>query len=64
MTQFPHDQFAKEYFQELLSPLGQVKTGQNVTSEVREIDVLFQPNSVNSEYAQNLGMYIASLNEI
>jgi hypothetical protein len=47
MTKFPHDQFAKEYFQELLSPLGKVDTGQNVNAEVREIDVLFQPTSVN-----------------
>jgi hypothetical protein len=56
MTKFPHDQFAKEYFQELLSPLGKVDTGQNVNAEVREIDVLFQPTSVNPEYVQTLGL--------
>jgi hypothetical protein len=56
MTKFPHDQFAKEYLQELLLPLGQVETSKDVTAEVREIDVFFQPTSVNSEYAQTLGL--------
>ncbi|MGL5059867.1 MAG: flagellar assembly protein H [Microcoleus sp.] len=56
MTKFPHDQFAKEYLQELLSPLGKVDTGKNLTAEVREIDVLFQPTSANPEYVQTLGL--------
>jgi hypothetical protein len=53
MTKFPHDQFAKEYLQELLSPLGEVETSKDVTAEVREIDVWFQPTSVDdSEYSE------------
>jgi hypothetical protein len=57
MTKFPHDQFAKEYLQELLSPLGEVETSKNVTAEVREIDVWFQPTSVDEgEYVQSLGL--------
>ncbi|MEG3842661.1 flagellar assembly protein H [Microcoleus sp. herbarium14] len=57
MTKFPHDQFAKEYLQELLSPLGKVETSKNVTAEVREIDVWFQPTSVDAgEYVQSLGL--------
>ena len=57
MTKFPHDQFAKEYLQELLSPLGEVETSKDVTAEVREIDVWFQPNSVDdTEYVQSLGL--------
>ncbi|MGB7894019.1 MAG: flagellar assembly protein H [Microcoleus sp.] len=56
MTKFPHDQFAKEYLQELLSPLGEVETSKNVTAEVREIDVWFQPNSFDGEYVQSLGL--------
>ncbi|OCR01839.1 flagellar assembly protein H [Oscillatoriales cyanobacterium USR001] len=56
MTKFPHDQFAKEYLQKLLSPLGEVETSKDVTAEVREIDVFFQPTSVNSEYIQSLGL--------
>lgn len=57
MTKFPHDQFAKEYLQELLSPLGKVETSKNVTAEVREIDVWFQPTSVDAgEYVHSLGL--------
>lgn len=56
MTKFPHDQFAKEYLQELLSPLGEVETSKNVTAEVREIDVWFQPTSFEGEYVQSLGL--------
>ena len=57
MTKFPHDQFAKEYLQELLSPLGEVETSKDVTAEVREIDVWFQPTSVDAgEYVQSLGL--------
>ncbi len=56
MTKFPHDQFAKEYLQELLSPLGEVETSKDVTAEVREIDVWFQPTSFEEEYVQSLGL--------
>lgn len=56
MTKFPHDQFAKEYLQELLSPLGEVETSKDVTAEVREIDVWFQPTSFEGEYVQSLGL--------
>ncbi len=41
MTRFIHDRFAKEYLEELLSPMGTVNVGRDVTSEVREIDVYF-----------------------
>ena len=56
MTKFPHDQFAKEYLQELLSPLGEVETSKDVTAEVREIDIWFQPTSFEGEYIQSLGL--------
>lgn len=52
MTRQPHDQFAKEYLQELLSPLGKVDISKDVTSEVREIDVWFEPYTGNNN--QNL----------
>jgi len=45
MTRFPHDEFAKGCFESLLSPLGIVQTSLKIGSEVREIDVYFQPNS-------------------
>jgi len=57
MTKFPHEQFAKEYLQELLSPLGEVETSKDVTAEVREIDIWFQPTSVDAgEYIESLGL--------
>ncbi|MCU0540571.1 MAG: flagellar assembly protein H [Oscillatoriaceae cyanobacterium Prado104] len=56
MTQFPHDQFAKEFLSELLSPLGTVEKAKDVPAQVREIDVFFQPNAANSEYVKTLGL--------
>ncbi|MGM3306449.1 hypothetical protein ACSQ6I_10770 [Anabaena sp. WFMT] len=51
MTRQPHDQLAQEYLEELLTPLGDVKTSKDVKSEVQEIDVWFVPTktSENSE---------------
>ena len=43
MTRFPHDQFAKDYLEELLKPLGEVQAPRRVAGEVREIDVWFAP---------------------
>ncbi|WP_310421856.1 DUF4351 domain-containing protein [Chamaesiphon sp. VAR_48_metabat_135_sub] len=45
MTQFPHDQFAKNLLESLLAPGGQVTTALTIDSEVREIDVYFNPNN-------------------
>src|SRR5689334_7518405 len=43
MTRFIHDQFSKDYLEELLKPFGQVQAPSRVATEVREIDVLFTP---------------------
>lgn len=43
MTRQSHDQFAKEYLEELLTPLGTIKKSEKVKSEVQEIDVWFEP---------------------
>ena len=43
MTQFPHDQFAKNLLEALLITGGQVTTALTIDSEVREIDVYFLP---------------------
>ena len=56
MTRFIHDRFAKEYLEEMLSPIGTVNVSRNVTSEVREIDVYFTPGTPIPEYTQNLGL--------
>jgi hypothetical protein len=56
MTRQPHDQFAKEYLQELLTPLGQVEISKDVSSEVREIDLWFEPNPNNNPDRVELGL--------
>jgi hypothetical protein len=43
MTRFIHDQFAKDYLEELLSPYGQVQAPRRVSGEARQIDVWFSP---------------------
>jgi hypothetical protein len=43
MTREAHDQFAKEYLEELLKPLGQVNISKDVKSEVREIAQVLNP---------------------
>lgn len=45
MTQFPHDQFAKNLLEALLGAGGQVTTALTIDSEVREIDVYFNPTN-------------------
>ncbi|MEG4808328.1 flagellar assembly protein H [Microcoleus sp. F8-D3] len=56
MTRFIHDLFAKEFLEELLSPIGTVNIGRDVTSEVREIDVYFTPSTAIPEYSETLGL--------
>jgi hypothetical protein len=41
MSQFPHDQFAKDLLENLLTYFGKVETDRKIGSEVREIDVCF-----------------------
>ncbi|MCC2692873.1 hypothetical protein [Nodularia sp. LEGE 04288] len=43
MSTKPHDQFAKQFLEELLAPLGEVRTNQEVRDETRFVDVLFTP---------------------
>ncbi|WP_414530631.1 hypothetical protein [Nodularia chucula] len=62
MTRKPHDQFAKQFLEELLSPLGKVEPNKEVIHEARQVDVLFSP--APTAQAQNLGLLgkIALLN--
>lgn len=55
MTQFPHDQFAKDLLESLLSPFGSVQTAKTIDSQVREIDVYFSPNPATPP-SPNLGL--------
>ncbi|MDF5719531.1 MAG: hypothetical protein PUP91_03360 [Rhizonema sp. PD37] len=56
MTRFPYDRFAKDYLQELLSPLGSVETSKDIAGEVREIDVYFVPSPESQIDKQVLGL--------
>jgi hypothetical protein len=56
MTRFIHDQFAKDCLEELLTPYGQVKPAQKVSSETREIDLMFIPNTPLATLSQDLGL--------
>ncbi|MCL1472626.1 hypothetical protein [Argonema antarcticum] len=57
MTRFIHDQFAKDYLEQLLSPYGEVQAPRRVSVEMRQIDVWFSPNSQQSTAAsESLGL--------
>ncbi|MBD2138257.1 hypothetical protein H6F32_11795 [Anabaena sp. FACHB-1237] len=56
MTRFIHDQFAKQYLTELLTPYGEVDMSKDITSEVRQIDVLFTPVSASPNNIETLGL--------
>lgn len=58
MNRQPHDQFAKQYLEELLSPFGIVEISREVVDETRQIDVFFSPNpdtNANRDYLGILG---------
>ncbi|WP_260446951.1 hypothetical protein, partial [Nostoc sp. 2RC] len=56
MTRFIHDKFAKDYLEELLKDYGEVKASEEVSGEIKEIDVLFTPNKQQSSNLQVLGL--------
>jgi len=56
MTRTPHDNFAKDFLEELLSPLGKVEISREVTDEARQIDVLFSPSSTPTFPPESIGL--------
>jgi hypothetical protein len=56
MTRVIHDQFAKQYLTELLISYGQIEMSTDITSEVRQIDVLFTPASPFPDGIESLGL--------
>ncbi|MBC6435515.1 DUF4351 domain-containing protein [Nostoc sp. HG1] len=56
MTRFVHDEFAKDYLEELLKPYGEVKSSQKVSGEIKEIDVLFTPSVQQTSNLELLGL--------
>jgi Domain of unknown function (DUF4351) len=43
MSQFPHDDFAKDFLNSLLSPFGSIQSSYKISGEVRYVDIYFQP---------------------
>ncbi len=56
MTRQPHDQFAKEYLEELLKPLGKVERSKEISVEVRQIDIWFIPEENRAVETSGLGI--------
>ncbi|NCQ87259.1 MAG: hypothetical protein GPJ00_23930, partial [Microcystis aeruginosa W13-18] len=54
MTRFIWDKFSKDFLETLLSPYGTVVVSKEVTSEIKEIDVYFNPNT--AEIPSQLGL--------
>lgn len=55
MTRTPHDQFAKSYWEELLSRVGKVEPNRPIKAEAKYADIWFVPGSA-SENRQILGL--------
>ncbi|NEQ37513.1 MAG: hypothetical protein F6K40_15040 [Okeania sp. SIO3I5] len=56
MTIFPHDQFAKQHLEELLSSIGEVKAPREVRGEIRQTDVCFSPQPQLQGNLEELGL--------
>ena len=56
MTQFPHDNFVKDYLPSLLKNYGTATPGQQIAPEVKEVDVFFVPNKQVPTTSETLGL--------
>ena len=56
MSKNPFDQFAKQFFEAFLSPLGEVRTNFEVPGEPRFIDIWFSPSHPPSVITEDLGL--------
>lgn len=56
MTRTPYDQYAKQYLEGLLQPLGTPKVSREVAAEVRQVDVWFVPNEITITDHEVLGI--------
>ncbi|NEQ36926.1 MAG: flagellar assembly protein H [Okeania sp. SIO3I5] len=56
MTRFIHDQFAKDYLEELLSPFGECQAPLEIRSEIRQVDVFFTPKTSSQNAPEVLGL--------
>ena len=62
MSQFPHDDFVKEYLPELIKDYGTVSSGKKIASQTKEIDVFFQPHNKAINDSNQLGFLRNLLN--
>ena len=63
MSQFPHDKFAKNLFELLLTPLGGVNPQRVIQSETKFVDIYFEPNNLSLSDGANLGLLAQCLNQ-
>jgi hypothetical protein len=56
VTRFIHDQFAKDYLEELLTPYGTIQSPRRVSGEVRQVDLWFAPNPESTLSPKPLGI--------
>ena len=56
MSKNPFDQFAKQFFEAFLTPLGEVKTNFEVPGEPKFIDIWFSPSHPPSVITDDLGI--------
>jgi hypothetical protein len=63
MTIFPHDEFAKSFLENLLSPFGKVEPSYKIAAEVREVDVYFVPSN-NNLNRTDLGLLAQCVTEL
>ena len=56
MTRTPFDQLAKQFFEEFLSPLGQVEKSREVPGEPRLVDIWFAPSPQPTVNPTELGL--------
>lgn len=56
MSRTPFDQFAKQFFEAFLTPLGEVQTNFEVPGEPRFIDIWFSPSNQGNVNTDDLGI--------
>ncbi|MEO1560800.1 MAG: hypothetical protein AAFS12_14660 [Cyanobacteria bacterium J06632_19] len=56
MTKNPFDQFSKQFFEEFLSPLGEVRINYEIPGEPKFVDIWFTPSTVPKTNLEDLGI--------
>jgi hypothetical protein len=56
MTKNPFDQFSKQFFEELLSPFGEVRINYEIPGEPRFVDIWFIPSNQTTASSIELGI--------